>query len=119
MDTSNDHIEIDRKGILARLANDEDLLREMIEIFREDYPGLLQRIESAIAAWNRRDVEQAAHALKGLISNFLHPPTTALALNIERKARANEWSDMDSDFQELTYATTRLLEALDSSNSEP
>ncbi len=117
METTNQPVQIDLKRILARLANDVELLCEMIEIYREDYPGLMQRIRSAVAQRNKRELEQAAHAIKGLISNFLHDPTTALALKLERKGRSDEWDEIDSDCAELETAAARLLEALDSLNS--
>jgi HPt (histidine-containing phosphotransfer) domain-containing protein len=111
--TTNQAFTIDSKNILARLANDKDLFRELIEIYREDYPVLLTRIEIAIAERKSSELEQASHALKGLISNFLHDPTTALALQLEKKGRLNDWNEIDSDFAYLKVATARLLHALD------
>ncbi len=98
---------------MARLANDAELLQDLVEIYREDYPILLRRIELAISRHNHSELEQAAHALKGLVSNFLHDPTTALALGLEKRSRSNEWDNIKDDFCDLKSATARLLSALD------
>ncbi|MGH9503550.1 MAG: Hpt domain-containing protein [Terriglobales bacterium] len=50
---------------LERLDGDEDLLRELCEIFLEESPKLLQKLGEAIAESDAAAVMRAAHSLKG------------------------------------------------------
>lgn len=50
---------------LARLGGDEELLRELCEIFLEECPKLLQELRQGIAGANPEAVMRAAHSLKG------------------------------------------------------
>ncbi len=50
---------------LQRLGGDEDLLRDLCQIFLEESPKLLQKLREAIADANPEAVMRAAHGLKG------------------------------------------------------
>ena len=50
---------------LARLGGDEELLRELCQIFFEEYPKLLQKLRQAIAEADADGLMRAAHSLKG------------------------------------------------------
>ncbi len=50
---------------LARLGGDEELLRELCEIFLEECPKLLQELRQGIAVGEPEAVMRAAHSLKG------------------------------------------------------
>jgi HPt (histidine-containing phosphotransfer) domain-containing protein len=42
----------------------------MIQVFKEDAPGILNRVEAAIQASDAEQLRIAAHALRGLVSAF-------------------------------------------------
>jgi two-component system sensor histidine kinase/response regulator len=54
-----------KRESLARLGGDEELLRELCEIFLEECPKLLQGLRQGIAASDPGAVMRAAHSLKG------------------------------------------------------
>lgn len=119
MTITNQTLQLDTKRILARLANDHDLLQELIDIFREDAPLFLTRMKRAINDGDHHELELSAHALKGLVSNFMHDPTTALALSLEKKSRTPEWSEMVNLFEELHRSVNCLMTALDTLATQP
>lgn len=61
---------IEHEAIMKRLGGDQELFKEFVEIFLEDAPEYLQNFEAGLANENRSQVQHAAHALKGLASNF-------------------------------------------------
>ena len=61
---------IDREDVLARVEGDRDLLVELVEIFRAEYPRILSSLRRAIASGDAKGVQEAAHALKGTVGNF-------------------------------------------------
>src|SRR5262249_29197385 len=59
---------VDRAAVLARTGGDRELLQELIEIFRGDYPRHLADIKAAVAAGDAARLNRSAHALKGAAS---------------------------------------------------
>src|SRR5690349_8766464 len=55
----------DKSESLARLGGDEELLRELCEIFLEECPKLVQALRRGVAADDPEAVMRAAHSLKG------------------------------------------------------
>src|ERR1035438_3328945 len=56
--------------LLLRVENDLDLLGELIGIFREEFPRLLQCLQDSITREDMKNVEAASHALKGMLSGL-------------------------------------------------
>ena len=55
----------DKAEALDRLGGDEDLLRELCQIFLEESPKLMQKLRRAIADADAETAMRAAHSLKG------------------------------------------------------
>ena len=54
-----------RAEALDRIGGDEELLQELCQIFLEESPKLLQKLQLAVAAGDTDGVMRAAHSLKG------------------------------------------------------
>jgi HPt (histidine-containing phosphotransfer) domain-containing protein len=63
----------ERDKALFNLGNDTDLLEQLIVMYAEDEPRLVQDIDAALAAGDPEALSNAAHALKGAVSNFCAP----------------------------------------------
>lgn len=61
---------VDRGTALERVGGDLDLLRELVELFRSDYPRLLAEISEACNRGDARWLQRTAHALKGSVGIF-------------------------------------------------
>src|SRR5438093_383143 len=61
---------IDVAASLRRMGNNRELFCEVVAIYDEDSPQLLERIRAAIREGDAARLHQAAHSLKGLVSNF-------------------------------------------------
>src|SRR5262249_35531061 len=61
---------LDRAAVLARVDGDEELLREVVALFLEDYPRVLAEVRDAIARGDAALLQRAAHTLKGSVGNF-------------------------------------------------
>lgn len=55
---------------MARLGNDEALFRDLAEMYFEDGPGQLENLKSLIETRQSDEAAKAAHAVRGLVSNF-------------------------------------------------
>jgi CheY-like chemotaxis protein len=63
----------ERDKALFNLGDDTDLLEQLIVMYAEDEPRLVQDIDAALAAGDPEALSNAAHALKGAVSNFCAP----------------------------------------------
>ena len=83
---------IDPAIVLSGCAGDAALLGEMIQLFEEDAPKLLGRVEAAVRSSDAEQLRNAAHSLRGLVSSFSTSAAKA-ALVLEQlgsEARAGE-----------------------------
>jgi HPt (histidine-containing phosphotransfer) domain-containing protein len=76
-------VSFDRDDVLRRLDGDEALLRDVIRLFVEDSPRLVNEIRAAIDRADSKQLQAAAHRLKGAASNLA-------VLSLAETARALE-----------------------------
>ena len=56
--------------LLERVDNDQELLRELLTIFKEDFPRTLHSLDAAVAAGDFKRSATLSHTLKGMLSNL-------------------------------------------------
>ncbi|MGO8878688.1 MAG: response regulator [Desulfomonilaceae bacterium] len=96
---------IDEKEILDRVSGDWELLKELIKLFINDYPGLLEKIRQAAGNGDMDQIRRTAHTLKGSVSTFsTGSPTKAIA-------KLETFKDIDQ-VQEALPEVEKELEAL-------
>lgn len=75
---------LDREVAEARVGGDTELLRELAQLFLEEYPRLVAELRAAHAAGDARGMERSAHGLKGSVANFGARQAVEVAYKIER-----------------------------------
>lgn len=114
MDTSGNFIPVPGKQgfdlplALSRAGGQMDLLKEIADLFLEDYPRSLHAIHAGVEARDLKAVEHAAHSVKGSACNFGAPEVVDAAAELERKARGSDWAGLDSLVTNLEDALDRL-----------
>lgn len=98
--------------LLSRVGGDLELLKEVLVLFREDCPRLMQAIREGLHNGDFNAVSRAAHALKGSASNFDAADVTDLAHLIEARAAECDLEASRSTFAILEVAVTALLSRL-------
>ena len=99
--------------LLARVDNDRELLRELLDIFKEDSPRHLQALREAVARADSAVVANEAHALKGMLSNLSAKPAAATAAALELLARQSKTADFPAVFDSFERQMARLLTEVD------
>ena len=92
----------------ARTAEDEVLLREIVKIFLQESPRLLEKIELGLAEGDGEGLERAAHSLKGQIRCLAAPEALSAAEKLEERARARDFPAAAAALPELDAAMARL-----------
>jgi two-component system, sensor histidine kinase and response regulator len=82
----------DKAEALGRIGGDEELLQELCQIFLEESPKLLQKLQQALASGDSDGVMRAAHSLKGESSYLGAGGTSQAARQLEEMGRSNDLS---------------------------
>ena len=80
----------DKAAALELAGGDEELLRELLRAFVEEYPPLLERIGDAIARCDARQLERAAHTLKGAAGSVAAAAVCDSAQRLEAMGRTGQ-----------------------------
>jgi HPt (histidine-containing phosphotransfer) domain-containing protein len=104
--------------LLARVENDHELLRELIGIFKEDFPRLLQSLQRSVAREDMKNVEATSHALKGMLSGLSVTQAAATASRLEQLGREGKTSGLMDALTLLESEVAQLLPELDACAEE-
>jgi len=98
--------------MLARVGGDRELLAEMIGLYLEDGPMLVEAMRQGLADSDCAAVRMAAHTLAGTAGNFDATKVTALAQQLEAEALALDLPAARETFIQLDSEAARLLARL-------
>ncbi len=110
---------LDPEALLDRVGGDVDFLREIAGLFQEDCPKLLTQIREAVATGDARQLEHAAHTLKGSVANFGAEAARQAAFKLESMGRAGDLTaagdactSLESEIQRFTEALAAFAQGL-------
>jgi len=98
----------DEAALLSRLDGDRKLLREMIAMFLAGSPKMVLRIGKAVAARDALELQQAAHALKGSVGNFVAKDAYEATRKLEMLAMTGKLTGATSAFRIVKSEIGRL-----------
>jgi two-component system, sensor histidine kinase and response regulator len=103
---------LNREEVLDRVGYDAELLEELVMLFHEDVPLRFAELKKALDQLDCLAFEKAAHALKGMLSNFTSGPAYTNAALLENLGRACVWTDVNALSSELEIQIQQLEKAL-------
>ena len=103
---------LDLELALSRVGGDKQLLREIAVLFIEECPRALAEIQESVAAGDAPKLENAAHALKGSVSNFGARDAVAAAFSLEQMGRANQLTEAEGMLPKLESALSAVCAEL-------
>ena len=95
--------------LLERLDNDQDFLRELLTIFRDDSRSNLQKARAALQARDLPELTRAAHTMKGMLKNLSMDCAAEIAYALETSAREEQYEIAQASFARLEEALTTLV----------
>lgn len=103
---------LNMSAALARVGGDEELLKEIAQIFLDENPGALDEIRAAADAGDTKALEKAAHTLKGSVSNFGAQTARDAAYRIEQMGRSGDLNSVSEALANLETAVHTLSSEL-------
>jgi len=102
----------DPVSLWERVNGDMDLLRDLVQLFAMEYPGLLLSIQSAIDHGSFDDVQRFSHKLKGSALQFSGKLAVAAAAKLEEMGRTESLDGAGQILIVLRFEVVRLMESL-------
>ncbi len=81
---------LDLAALREHIEDDDELLRELIDLFLENMPSQMTAIETAVSLRDAAAIERAAHALKGALRSLCAVRSGQAAQNLELAGRAGD-----------------------------
>ena len=103
---------VDRSAMLAQVDGDPELLGELVTLFLETYPGLLDDLRHAIRDQASGRVRDAAHSLRGAVANFQVTTAVDLAQSLEVMGRDGDLQGAEARFTRLEIEMKKIEAAL-------
>ncbi|MCA9212401.1 MAG: response regulator [Planctomycetales bacterium] len=104
---------VDVSGLMDRVAQDFDLLSELVSTFRTLYPTYIREIEDALGSEEQADLLEKVHSLKGLASNLGGVQSVATVESMEQLARDADFIACRDRMVKLESSLKVQLDALD------
>jgi two-component system, sensor histidine kinase and response regulator len=97
---------------LDRVGGDEELLREVAQLFLHECPNLLGQIRTAVTIGDASRVMEIAHTMKGSLATIGAENGAQTALVLEMMGRRKELSGSTEALLQLESSLSILREAL-------
>ena len=102
----------DRSGLLDRLAGDEELLGEVLQLFLEDAPQQMAGLRKALGAADATLLQRHAHTLKGAAGNVGATGMQRVLLQVQKAGEAGHLDEMPSLLDALDEQLDKFRETL-------
>ncbi|MCD4776660.1 MAG: Hpt domain-containing protein [Candidatus Aegiribacteria sp.] len=81
---------LDRSVLMESLGNDKELIKEILELFKDTTPEIVENLDNAANEGNIEEVKRNAHSLKGSAGNIGAKALEESMRNIEAACAKNE-----------------------------
>jgi PAS domain S-box-containing protein len=98
----------DLKELMERLGGDQEFLRELLVMFREDVRMNLEKSRTAIAEGDYEGLSRVAHTLKGMLRNLSMGTAAETAAALEQSSQEKQ----QTGSKELLEALAKELEGI-------
>ena len=96
-----DPVAVDHALLLKAFGGDWNFLKEVVEVFLDDYPRLLDNLRRSLNEDDCDSFMRSAHSLKGMLKHFRAETAAEVAFNLEKKGRAADLNGVQADIESL------------------
>jgi len=101
---------VDEASALERIGHDRSFLRELLEMYIEDFKVKFAELKKAIEETNFSGIQELGHYLKGSSANLGMEPLRELFYKIEFCGREQDPQQAQQYISKLQHEFDRLLE---------
>jgi two-component system, sensor histidine kinase and response regulator len=104
---------MDLTELLERVENDRELIRDLLLIFKQEFPRHLRSLRDAVDSMDGKKVAAEAHTMKGMLSNLAASSAASAAARLEQLGRNQEVSEFQEACASFEDLSKELLLQLD------
>ncbi len=104
---------IDMAQLMSRVGDDRELLRELIELFRQDFPNQLEALRKSASAGEMNGLARVAHTLKGMLANLAAMQASNAAARLEQIGKQESREQVVSALAAFETEAESILQQLD------
>lgn len=104
--------------LLERVENDRELMRDLLLIFKEEFPRLNQALHDAVESGDGKRVAAEAHTLKGMLSHLAAREAADAAASLEQLGRNEKPSEFTEALAAFDQVARQLMLQVDSCVAE-
>ena len=88
-------VSLNADGLIRSFENDRDLFQELVEIFLNDSPQMLNTLRESLKSLDAKTFKRTAHSLKGMLRNFQAESAAETAYELEQIGEQGKLDDAD------------------------
>ena len=109
---------VDMEELLSRVDNDLELLRDLVAIFKQDFPRHLGTLRQGVAARDLKQVKIVSHTMKGMLLNLAVPRAANAAACLEQLAGSGDVDSLGQATAEFEREVDGLLSEMEARMEE-
>jgi HPt (histidine-containing phosphotransfer) domain-containing protein len=102
----------DREEMLERLGGDTELMNDVLQVFLEECPRMMEEVRGAVDEADSKLVRRAAHSMKGALLNISAAPAAAEAKRLELLGSEERLAEGAPILERLQHEIERLQQVL-------
>jgi CheY-like chemotaxis protein/HPt (histidine-containing phosphotransfer) domain-containing protein len=102
----------DKDNLIKSFENDRGLFKELVEIFVNDYPQMLNTLRTSLKALDAKTFSRTAHSLKGMLRNFQAEAAADTAFDLEKRGKQGEMDGTDQIIESLAGQLDEVAQKL-------
>jgi two-component system sensor histidine kinase/response regulator len=103
---------VDRNMLKDAFDGDWVFFKEIVDLFTHDYPPMIAHLLDAAGKKDAAALRRNAHSIKGMVRLFKADEAARLAIRLENKGRASDFTDVQTDIETLDAALGTLKDEL-------
>jgi HPt (histidine-containing phosphotransfer) domain-containing protein len=112
-DDRSPDLSVDLPDLLRRVESDRKLLCELLRLFKEEFPCLLQALQEAVVRGDMKRVEVTAHTIKGMLANVSFARAVASAACLQRMGKQCVTQGLPEELARLKQEASLALAELE------
>jgi PAS domain S-box-containing protein len=109
---ATDSFTVDNALLLKAFDGDWNFLKEVVEVFLDDYPRLLDNLRQSFNEGDCDTFMRSAHSLKGMLKNFRAETAAEVAFALEKKGKEADLNGVQADIESLAAQIAQVDKTL-------
>jgi two-component system, sensor histidine kinase and response regulator len=103
---------LDKVTLMKSFENDHSLFKELVDIFVNDYPQMLNNLRKSLKATDAKTFSRTAHSLKGMLRNFQAEAVADTAFDLEKRGKQGALDGTDRIIDNLAGQLDEVAQKL-------